>query len=393
MRLRHAMPLRTMLTAIVFSALLIASSWAADKGRVSGQVKDSLNDIYLMGVLVSAENLGVKTVTDRNGNYSISLPAGEQTITFSYLGYEPLNQTVTVVAGENVALHVDFGQTSMQMGEVVVTGQAVGQARALNQQKTAPNLENVVASDAIGRFPDQNAAEALHRIPGISIERDQGEGRFVIIRGIDPHLNSASVDGVPLASAEAGTRAVLLDVMPTNVMETLVVTKALTADMPADSIGGHVDIVTPSAYDRSERTLHGSIGTNYNDLAEEFAETGQITYGNVFGNNRQFGLLTSFSYDKRDLASDNVEADPWSLNDDNQWVTDELQYREYDLSRERLGMVANFEYKPNDRNNYFLRGLYSSFTDHEFRRRSIIKDMMMLPDSSSSGQIVGLGKS
>nr|WP_320049958.1 TonB-dependent receptor [uncultured Desulfuromonas sp.] len=380
------------ITFLVMTLLLLtttAETVLAANGRVAGQVKDSVNSINLMGVLVSADNGHTKTVTDRAGNYTISLGSGEHTLTFSYLGYSDVIRQVTVAEDSISPLDIDFGSEGMQMDEMVVSGQAVGQARALNQQKNAPNLMNIVASDAIGRFPDQNAAEALDRIPGVSIERDMGEGRFVIVRGIDPHLNSASIDGISLASAEAGTRAVLLDVMPTNVMGSLIVTKALTADMPADSIGGHIEIVSPSAYDRNERTIRGSIGGNYSDITEDLTESGELTVGDVFGANDQFGALFSVSYDKREFGSDDVEADPWERNDDDEWVTEEIQYREYNLSRERLGLTTNLEYKPNDNNSYFLRGLYSSFTDHEYRHRSIIKDMMMLPDTSSTGLIVG----
>jgi TonB-dependent receptor len=348
-----------------------------------------MNKIYLMGVLVSDGQGKNKTVTNRDGGYQLSLPQGEHTIRFSYLGYDPLSRKVTIVPGETTRLDVDFSEAAMGMEEVVITGQAVGTAKALNQQKTAPNLKNIVASDAMGRFPDQNAAEALDRMPGISIERDQGEGRFVIVRGIDPHLNTASIDGVNLAAAEAENRAVLLDVLPMNVMETVEVTKALTADMPADSIGGHINIVTPSAFDRSQRTLQGSVSGNYCDLTDELGESGQFTIGDVLGKDKTFGVLASVSYDKRELGSDNVEADPWELNDDGEWTTEELQYREYNLTRERFSALTNLEFKPSEENQYFLRGLYSSFTDHEYRHRAVVKDMLMLPDSSTGGTIVG----
>lgn len=384
-----SMSLRAAVSLLLLLVISISPAWSADKGRVAGQVKDSLNNIFLMGVLVSSDNGKIKTVTDRNGNYSLTLPAGQQEIIFSYLGYASVTKSVNIASGATEMLDIDFSQTSVQMEEMVVKGEAVGQARALNQQKTAPNLKNIVASDAIGRFPDQNAAEALDRIPGVSIERDQGEGRFVIIRGIDPHLNNASVDGVALASAEAGTRAVLLDTLPMSVMESLEVTKALTADMPADSIGGQINIVTPSAYDRSERTLHGSLGTNYSELTEDYAATGQLTYGDVFGDKKQFGLLVSFSYDEREFGSDNVEADPWELDDNDNYTTEELQYREYDLNRKRLGVTTNFEFKPNEFNSYYVRGLYGSFTDHEYRRRSIIGDMFMSSTSRKTGDIYG----
>lgn len=380
---------KVILLTIMMVLVMSASAFSAEKGRLNGQVKDTLNNIYLEGVLIYSEDGLARTVTDRDGSYSLLLPAGQQTVKYSYLGYETMSKSVNIISGKAVKLDVIFNDSSIMLGEIVVRGQAVGQARALNQQKNSPNLKNIVSSDAIGLFPDQNAAEALDRIPSVSIERDQGEGRFVIIRGIDPHLNSASVDGIPLASAEADTRAVLLDTLSMNVMESISLTKALTADMPSDSIGGHVDIITPSAYDRSERTMHGSIGSNYSDLTDEFAGTGEFTYGDVFGDRDQVGFLISFSYDEKDFGSDNIEADPWEIDDNGFYTTEELQYREYNLTRERIGVTSNLEFKPDDNTYYYIRGLYGSFTDHEYRRRAVIGDMFMSSVSDNRGSIYG----
>lgn len=373
------------LTAVLICFSMATFALSAEKGRLTGQVKDSSNNNFLKGVLVTSGEGQAKTVTSRDGSYSLSLTAGKHTVTFNYLGYDPITKSVEIKSNESVKLDVGFEDTSYMLGEIVV----YGQASALNQQKNAINLKNIVSSDAIGLFPDQNAAEALDRIPGVSIERDQGEGRFVIIRGIDPHLNSASVDGVPLASAEADTRAVLLDTLSMSVMESIVLTKALTADMPADSIGGHIDIVTPSAYDRTGRTLHGLIGTNYSDLTDEYAGAGEITYGDVFGAQKQIGFLASLSYDKKDFGSDNVEADPWEIDDNGFYTTEELQYREYNLTRERIGITASLEFRPDEDNQYYIRGLYGSFTDHEYRQRAIVGDMFMDSASNNSGSIYG----
>lgn len=376
--------------AIIVCLLLSAGiSFAGDKGQVTGQVKDVWNDINLMGVAVSTPDGRFKTTTDASGEYRINLPQGSHSLTFKYIGFEPVTKSIQVTTGETDRLDINFGESFNALEELVVQGSMVGQAKALNRQKSSLNLKNIVASDAFGRFPDQNAAEALDRLPGISIARDQGEGRFVIVRGINPHLNSASVDNVAMAAPDADTRAVLLDVLPMNVMETLVVTKALTPDMPGDSIGGHINIETPSAYDKSKRTLMGNLGGNYSELTEEWAESAQMTYGDVFGANRQFGLLLSASFDKRDLGSDNVEADPWEQNDNGIWITDSLEYREYDLTRERMGLTANLEFKPNNNHNFFLRGLYGDYEDHEYRRRAVIGDMAMEPDAGgNTGMIV-----
>jgi len=364
--------------------LTSVSAHGAEQGVVAGLVTDSLNDIRLTGVIVTTVDGKSRTVSNDNGEYRISLPAGSHDLTFSFIGFGSMARTVQVTAGKTTRLDVDFGDSAVQIEEMVVMGQAVGAVRSLNRQKTAPNLQNIVASDAFGRFPDQNAAEALDRLPGVSVDRDQGEGRFVIVRGISPDLNTASVDGVPLAAADADARSVLLDVMPMNVMESLVVTKSLTPDMPGDAIGGHVNIEMPSAYDKSERMLVGSVGGNYSDLTGNWGESFTGTFGDVFGDDRQFGLLVSASWDKRDFGSDNVESDTWEQNDDGIWETEELEFREYDLTRERLGIVSNLEYRPSAGSKYFLRGLYGEYTDHEYRGRTILGDMGLSVDSPTS---------
>ena len=135
-------------------------------------------------------------------------------------------------------------------------------ARALNQQKTAPNITNVVSADQIGAFPDPNAAEALQRIPGISIQRDQGEGRYVIIRGTEPRLNATLIDGERIPAPEANVRQVALDVIPADLLQAIEVSKALTPDMDADAIGGSVNLVMKEAPDTLR--VFGSIGGGYN---------------------------------------------------------------------------------------------------------------------------------
>lgn len=352
-------------------------AFGAEKGLVTGQIDDSLNDMKLTGVLVVTADGKNSAVSDDNGEYRLSLPAGTYELTFTYIGFEPVSETVKVAAGETTLLDIDFSASGEAPEMVVVRGQAVGQARALNRQKTSPNLKNIVASDAFGRFPDQNAAEALDRLPGVSVARDQGEGRFVIVRGISPDLSTASVDGVPLAAADADARSVLLDILPMNVMETLVVTKAPTPDMPGDAIGGNVNIEMPSAFDRSGRTVLGHLGGNYSDLTGDWAESFNATIGDVFGDDEELGFLVSASWDKRELGSDNVEADTWEQDDDGIWQTEELEFREYDLTRERMGLIGNLEYRPLDGGNYFLRGLYGEYTDHEYRRRTVLGDMSL----------------
>ena len=157
-----------------------------------------------------------------------------------------------------------------ELDQFVVQGTVIGSARALNQQRASENLRNIVASDAIGKFPDENAAEALARLPGVSVERDQGEGRFIVIRGINPELNSVSIDGIAVPTPGASERETLLDTIPTETLSSMEVTKAVLPDQPGDSIGGHINLVSPSAFDRDERFASLYAAGLYSNLTEEW---------------------------------------------------------------------------------------------------------------------------
>jgi len=145
--------------------------------------------------------------------------------------------------------------------------------RALNQQRTADNTVTIISSDAIGRFPDPNIAEALQRAPGVGIERDQGEGRYINVRGAPSEWSAVSVDGIQIPSVDPNTRAVDLDTLPSDIVANLEVTKSLLPYQDADSIAGAVNITTRSPFDRRGFALTGMAGASYNQygvIAESF---------------------------------------------------------------------------------------------------------------------------
>jgi hypothetical protein len=167
--------------------------------------------------------------TDRYGQYNVpNLAEGSYTLEFSYLGLDTQSRQAEVRAGETTTLDLQFYDNVVELDPLVVSASLSSEAQALNQQRTAETFSNIVAADALGRFPDQNAAEALGRVPGIAIDRDQGEGRYVVIRGVDKNLNSFAVDGVQLASPKNDERAVLMDIVPSDVLQTLEVYKVVS---------------------------------------------------------------------------------------------------------------------------------------------------------------------
>jgi len=309
---------------------------------------------------VTVEGTNIVSQTGLDGSYRLApVPVGEHTLVFSYLGLQTGNADVTVTAGEAVSQDM----TLVYGGEIEVRGSPllVGQAKALNRQKNAINITNIVASDQIGRFPDKNAAEATQRIPGVSLNRDMGEGRYIIIRGTEARLNSTTVNGERIPSPEAGVRNVALDTIPADLLESIEVSKALRPDMDGDSIGGTVDLVTMRAPE--EPRVSVALGTGYSALMEETAPNGSVTLGSRFGAEKDWGLLISGSGSDTKRGADNIEPE----YDDGD--LDELQFRDYTTERERYGITADIDYRASLRSNYYLRGLWTNYIDTELRRR------------------------
>ncbi|GAB6094694.1 TonB-dependent receptor [Desulfatiferula olefinivorans] len=355
------------LSSILITLTLCIPAYAQSAGTVKGHVSDALYGYYLEGASVTSDSAQTVTQSEGDGFYRLTLPAGSHTLTFKYQGYEPVTRTVTVADEKDLILDVSLGEGSLELSEMVVKGRLYGEMRSLNMQKAADAFKNIVSSDAIGELPDQNAAESVSRLPGVSVARDQGEGRFVVIRGIDPNLNSTSLGGIPVASPDDSDRAVLLDVIPSDIIESLSVSKTVLPDEPHDGIGGHVSVDMPSAFDKEGRSFKGTIQANHNELADKTNGRFSTSFSDQFGTDNRFGFLGAVSYDKRELASDNQEASPWELDGGN-WVPTELEYREYDLMRERWGLVTNLEFRPNAGDRYFLRGNYNQLKDNELRR-------------------------
>jgi TonB-dependent receptor len=248
------------------------------------------------------------------------------------------------------------------LGAVVARGQAAATDRALDDQEAADDIRSVVRNDGIGRLPDKNAAEALQRLPGVSIERDQGEGRYVRVRGLGPDLNAVTINGTLVPSPESGRRAVMLDVLPSALIGSASVIKTLTPDMDANSLGGTVDIKTLSAFDQDGRLLSLELGGSYSDNVNKTSPLGSLLFADRFMDGK-LGVAFGFNAEKRKFGSDNVETGgAWSGNE-----LGEFERRDYQITRERVGAALNLELKPKEGQMYFLRSMASRFTDDEVR--------------------------
>jgi len=357
--------------------LLLAAGtlFAQTTGTISGWVTDSERGAGLPGAQVRIPAIGYATNTNAQGEFTmIGVPAGSHSVAVEYLGLAPSTETAVVKAGARVEMRFRLKSPSVVVLEAFeVSGTVEGTGRALNLQRTAPNLMNIVSSDAIGQFPDPNVAEALQRAVGIGVQRDQGEGRYIQIRGTPAEFTSVTVDGVSVQPTQSGARRVDLDTIPSDVIDTLEITKALRSDQDADSIGGAVNITTQSAFTYEGLRVRGSIGHGVNELGDNLGDTrGSVSVSNRFGPQKNFGLLVSASYSKTRREVHNFETE-WTLVDrpegDEIMGIEDIDSKFYDSERTRRGATANLEWRPRPGHQLFLRGSFSNFRDYEQRNR------------------------
>ncbi|HQU71165.1 MAG TPA: TonB-dependent receptor [Calditrichia bacterium] len=272
-------------------------------GIVTGIISDNADQSPLIAANVYIEGTSLGAATDVDGAYYIpGVPAGSYIIVVKYIGYKEIKAPLEVVAGKRNVQNFSLDYAAVE-GEVVeVTAQAQGQIEAINRQLSSNTIKNVVSSDRIQEVPDANAAESVGRLPGISVVRSGGEGQKVTIRGLSPKYNVMMVNGVRMQSNDRNDRSVDLNMIAPNVLSGIEVTKALTADMDADAVGGTVNLLIGKARKGFYRNF--SVEGGYGSL--------ENTYGNFkasgFLSNRymedKFGVQLSGFFDKYDRSSD-----------------------------------------------------------------------------------------
>lgn len=254
--------------------------------------------------------------------------------------------------------------------EVVVTGQRASDLAALQAKRDSDVTSEVVSANDVGKLPDQNVAEAVRRLSGVSVATDKGEGRYLIIRGIEPNLANVTINNQTASAPEPENRNVKLDDIPSGLIGSVTVIKTLTPDLDANAIAGQVDINTVSAFDK-RRSLFASgriVAGLYEDT-DRRAREGDASIGGRFGPDRQFGLVVAGNYSKRPSYSENILSTSRQLVN-NIDLPAEVDSRIYDPAiRTRTGAVANFDWRPSDGVKLYARFLYSKFDDDEIRNR------------------------
>lgn len=367
--------LRLILLSAILSAaptmgvLAVEEIEATNMGSISGRVTDTDKNT-LPGATIFIEDLHTGAVSDINGFYTLSnLKPGTYSVKVSYVGYSPIVKTVTVKKKEVAETNIVLNE-GVELQEVQVKGAFSGQRKALQLQKSNMGVTNVVSADQVGKFPDSNIGDALKRINGINVQYDQGEARFGQIRGTSADLTSVTVNGNRMPSAEGDTRNVQLDLIPADMIQTIEVSKVLTADMDGDAIGGSINLVTKNSPNHSLFNI--TAGTGYTWVSDKMQWNLGATWGDRFFNDK-LGIMASLSYQYAPGGSDNAEFE-YTVKDDALVLT-EAQTRQYYVTRERQSYSLSLDYEFNPLNKIGFKAIYNRRNDWENRYRVSYKKL------------------
>ena len=353
--------LRKLVLLVFCAALTHSVSAQTGKGSLLGHAADK-EGAMLPGARVRVEPGNISVATNQVGEFTVTaLEPGDYKVTISYVGFAPYVADVKVAAGK--ATNVDAVLKVESKGEAVtVVADALGVAESIQIQRTSDNILDVMPEGVIQSLPNENIADVAGRLPGVSLERDEGEGKYVQIRGTEPRLNNTTVDGVELPAPEDNVRQFKLDTIPSDIVESVEVNKTLAANQDADAIGGTVNLVTKKAGDLPTLKFEGIggftpiVNTRYIGLV-----TG--TVGQRFGASKRFGALFSGSYDYNGRGIDDIEPqpDPYYLTP----VYDSMDIREYRYQRKRYGFGGSLDYKLKDpTSGLYLHYFLSDFKDY-----------------------------
>jgi len=349
------MSIRRVFLAIVslLTPLALPAYAQTGRGTLTGSVVDS-QGAALQGAKVTLTPSGASVNSDATGQFTITgLASGSYTVNVTYSGFNAFTQTATVNPGQASRLDATLSIASNSQNVQVYSGRQGGEVEAINRTFTADNIINVLPADVITSLPNANVADAIGRLPGVTLERDEGEGKYVKIRGTEPRLTNVTLDGVNIASPET-VRQIKLDIIPADLVESVQINKTLQANMEGSGIGGSVDVRTKSAEDRPTIYLE-STGGYVPILGGRPKYQFDGTLGKRFLTGKKLGALISASYDFNGEGINDVEPGPAFAGT--------YDLRDYRYFRDRRGFGGTTDYRISDSSSLYLKGLYSHFAN------------------------------
>ncbi|NJK87370.1 MAG: TonB-dependent receptor plug domain-containing protein [Bacteroidales bacterium] len=348
-------------------------SFTQQSGSITGKLFDKSNNEPLFFANIYIEGTSIGSVTDDKGNFYIgNLKPGTYTVVFNYVGYNDEKRTIDVQEGSNSVIedvYLEF--TSLMSEEVIITGMSRGQAAAINHQKNSNKIVNVVSKEKIEELPDVNAAEAVGRLPGVSVVREGGEGSKVTLMGMAPKFNTITISGEKIPSTDGEDRSVDLSMISTEAVSGIEVFKAITPDMDGDAIGGTINVISQKASPELKGNI--KIQTGYNFLRNEPGN-----YKAAFDAQKRFwenrlGIIIGANTEKVNRSSYKTDGD-WYQNGVFPNGTPKLQVESFDVidinkTKSRSGGSLNLDLDLKNHDIVFVTYYGNTLTDESRIRR------------------------
>ncbi|MGC2620505.1 MAG: carboxypeptidase regulatory-like domain-containing protein, partial [Acidobacteriaceae bacterium] len=356
-------------------ALLCSTSFAAavnsvtsattENGSVSGTVKDT-GGAVLAGAQILLQPSGATTASNATGGFLIqNVTPGTYTVIVSYVGFKSSETTITVSTAHMTPLDVTLtvGSASEQ---VVVSANLSGDVSAINEQRTSANILNVETDTQIQSLPNANIADAVGRLPGVTLQRNEGEGQFVQIRGTEPRLSNTTIDGVIVPGPDPEVRQVDLDTIPADLVGAVAINKTLSANQDGDAIGGSVDLrIKQATSDKPALSLEEIDGyTPIDNGRKTFLIDSSVgmRFGKSGTEGKRWGVMLGYSYDYNGRGIDDMEPVP-DLDGYGNITFDKMYIQQYLYDRTRYGFAGSVDYKLADNSDLYVHGLFSNFRD------------------------------
>jgi TonB-dependent receptor len=315
------------------------------------------------GAKLQLSPLAISVVSDDQGSFRLpEIPAGKYTLTVTYVGFAPQTTDVEVSAGQDLKLELKLKVENASQQILVEASRPHGEAEAINETRTADNLLQVIPSEVIRSLPNANVADAIGRLPSVTLYRIEGEGVYIQVRGTEPRLTNVTVDGITIPAPEPTVRQVRLDVIPSGMVDSIEMNKTLLANMDGNGIGASVNLHTKEAGERPALSLFGDGGyTNILNGRGNYDFGG--TAGKRFGGSKRFGLLGDASFDYNGRGIDNIQPALDPLSTFTTPFYDSNTIREYRYYRTRYGFDGSADYRVDNNTSLYARGFYTDLKD------------------------------
>ena len=339
------------------------------QGTLRGTVSDQSGPLPY--ATINIQNTKSKTISGLDGSFSISLPAGDYKISISMVGYNSKDTTISIINNKVSLLGNIKLNSANDLQQVLVKGMySAGERKAVAMRRNATAIMDVASADAIGKLPDINAAEAVQRIAGVSIDRDQGEGRYVTVRGTPSQWSSTTINGDRMPAAKTsgdllGNRTVPMDILPAELIQYIQVVKAITPEYEGDAIGGSINFITRTSPEKRTFRIMGAVpyAERPND---QFGYNGSVLYGDRLLNNK-LGFLVFGSINQRTYGTDDYEV----IYGNQLHNVTTLDVRNYQGTRINKTLNASLDYSLAPGTKFYARGYYTELLDNERNRKTM----------------------